>query len=314
MTGPTSDVAAGPGGRPLDQIRLLGIRTRGHPGVFEHERRDGQDFVVDVVLHLDTRPAAAHDDLTRTVHYGELATAVADAVRADPVDLVETLAARIAGICLRDRLVQAADVTVHKPDAPVTEDFADVVVSIRRHRAELLDAVPTRPVDAVLALGTNLGDRTATLRSAVAALGGTDGIELVGVSPVVETDPVGGPEQPDYLNAVVLVATTLSPRGLLAAAHEVEDRHGRERQERWGPRTLDVDVVDYDGLEIVADDLHLPHPRAAERAFVLAPWLAADPAAVLAGSGPVRELLTRAADRDGVRPRPDLGLAPEGAA
>jgi dihydroneopterin aldolase/2-amino-4-hydroxy-6-hydroxymethyldihydropteridine diphosphokinase len=298
----------GPDGRPLDQVRLQGIRARGHHGVFEHERREGQDFVVDVVLHLDTRPAAAHDDLTRTVHYGELATAVADAVRSDPVDLVETLAARIARLCLLDEIVHAADVTVHKPQAPITEDFADVAVTLRRHREELLDAAPTRPVPAVLALGANLGDREGTLRSAVEALAGLDGVEVTAVSPVVETDPVGGPDQPDYLNAVVLVSTTLSPRGLLAAAHEVEDRHGRERLERWGPRTLDVDVVDYDGLVAAADDLHLPHPRAGGRAFVLAPWLAVDPAATLPGAGPVKELLERAGDRDAVRPRPDVAL------
>jgi len=306
--GTPASAVPGPDGRPLDQVRLVGLRARGHHGVFEHERRDGQDFVVDVVLHLDTRPAAARDDLTRTVHYGELATAVADAVRGDPVDLVETLAARIAAVCLRDPLVRAADVTVHKPQAPITEEFEDVAVSVRRHRDELLDAAPTRPVPAVLALGTNLGDREATLRSAVEALAGTDGVEVTAVSPVVETDPVGGPDQPDYLNAVVLVGTTLSPRGLLAAAHEVEDRHGRERLERWGPRTLDVDVVDYDGLVAAAADLHLPHPRAAGRAFVLAPWLAADPAATLPDAGPVKELLERSGDRDTVRPRPDVAI------
>jgi dihydroneopterin aldolase/2-amino-4-hydroxy-6-hydroxymethyldihydropteridine diphosphokinase len=301
----------GPTGRPLDQVRLTGLRTRGHHGVFEHERLEGQDFAVDVVLHLDTRPAAATDDLTRTVHYGELATAVADAVRDDPVDLVETLAARIARLCLRDPRVAAADVAVHKPQAPITEDFGDVVVAVRRHRDELLDAVPNPPVTAVLALGTNLGDREATLRSAVAALSAADRLEVTAVSPVVETDPVGGPEQPDYLNAVVVVRTSLSPRELLGAAHAVEARHGRERRERWGPRTLDVDVVDYDGLVATSPDLELPHPRAAGRAFVLVPWLAADPQAVLhadGGQAPVKELLDRAGDRAGVRPRPDVVL------
>jgi dihydroneopterin aldolase/2-amino-4-hydroxy-6-hydroxymethyldihydropteridine diphosphokinase len=299
---------AGDGGRPLDQVRLTGLRARGHHGVFEHERREGQDFVVDVVLHLDTSAAAATDDLTRTVHYGELATAVADAVRADPVDLIETLAARIARRCLREARVVAVDVAVHKPQAPITEEFADVVVSLRRHRDELLDAAPTVPVPAVLALGTNLGDREATLASAVRALAAADGVEVAAVSPVVETDPVGGPEQPDYLNAVVLVSTTLSPRGLLLVAQDVENRHGRERHERWGPRTLDVDVVDHDGTVATAPDLALPHPRAAERAFVLAPWLAADPAAAVPGSGPVKELLERAPDRAAVRPRPDVVL------
>jgi dihydroneopterin aldolase len=125
-------------GRPLDRIRLAGLTVRGHHGVFEHERRDGQDFVVDVVLHLDTRPAAAGDDLTRTVHYGELAQALADVVRGEPVDLLETLAARLAAVALADPRVGAADVTVHKPAAPIPERFADVAVTIRRTRHEVI--------------------------------------------------------------------------------------------------------------------------------------------------------------------------------
>jgi dihydroneopterin aldolase/2-amino-4-hydroxy-6-hydroxymethyldihydropteridine diphosphokinase len=294
-------------GRPLDQVRLTGVRARGHHGVFAHEREEGQDFVVDVVLHLDTREAAAGDDLTRTVHYGELATAVADDVRGEPVDLIETLATRIARRCLAGPRVVAADVAVHKPQAPITEEFADVVVAVRRYRDELLDLPPGTATPVVLALGTNLGDREETLRSAVERLHAIDGVEVTAVSPVVETDPVGGPEQPDYLNAVVLAVTTLSPRDLLRATQAVEAAHGRERAERWGPRTLDVDVVDYAGLTATTDDLELPHPRAARRAFVLAPWLAADPAATIDGA-PVADLLARAVDRDGVRPRADVTL------
>jgi dihydroneopterin aldolase/2-amino-4-hydroxy-6-hydroxymethyldihydropteridine diphosphokinase len=305
-------------GRPLDQVRLLGLRARGHHGVFEHERREGQDFVVDVVLHLDTREAAVGDDLSRTVHYGDLATAVAGAVRGAPVDLLETLAARIGDVCLENPRVVATDVTVHKPQAPVTERFGDVAVAIRRYRDTVLDAAPVEDVDAVLALGTNVGDRVATLVSAVAALDATPGLTVRRASPVVETEPVGGPEQPDYLNAVVLVTTALSPRALLAACQAVEAGHGRERTVRWGPRTLDVDVIDYAGLVAAAPDLELPHPRAHERAFVLQPWAAVDPDAVLmtpAGPCPVRDLLAGALDRDGVRPGPDvvLGPAAEGA-
>jgi dihydroneopterin aldolase len=125
---------AGPDGEPLDRIELTGLTVRGHHGVLEHERRDGQDFVVDVVLHLDTRQAAASDRLDRTVHYGDLAVALADVVRGEPVDLLETLAARLAEVALSDPRVAAADVAVHKPSAPIPETFADVVVRIRRTR------------------------------------------------------------------------------------------------------------------------------------------------------------------------------------
>ena len=166
-------------------------------------------------------------------------------------------------------------------------------------------------VEVVLALGANLGDRTATLRAAVRELDATPGVRVRAVSAPVETDPVGGPDQPDYLNAVVLAGTTLAPEELLAACHRVEADHGRERVVRWGARTLDVDLVAYGEpgtageVRSDASELTLPHPRAHERAFVLAPWHQVQPRARLRlpdGSvHPVAELLAAAADRGGVR-------------
>jgi 2-amino-4-hydroxy-6-hydroxymethyldihydropteridine diphosphokinase len=163
---------------------------------------------------------------------------------------------------------------------------------------------------AALALGSNQGNRLTTLQGAVDGLAETDGVEVAAVSGVFETDPVGGPEQPDYLNAVVVVVTTLSARQLLGRAHEIEQQFGRVRSQRWGPRTLDVDIVVV-GDELVDEpDLVVPHPRAGERAFVLLPWLDADPDAALPGRGPIAELLS-GLETSGVRPRPDLSLHPE---
>jgi dihydroneopterin aldolase len=121
-------------GRPLDQVRLVGLSARGRHGVFESERRDGQPFGVVVVLHLDTRAAAAGDSLAETVDYGALGVAVGELVRGEPVDLIETLAARIAEACLQHERVAAVDVSVHKPQAPIPETFEDVIVAIRRTR------------------------------------------------------------------------------------------------------------------------------------------------------------------------------------
>jgi 2-amino-4-hydroxy-6-hydroxymethyldihydropteridine diphosphokinase len=158
----------------------------------------------------------------------------------------------------------------------------------------------------VLSIGSNLGDRLAHLQGAV------DTIRpwLVAVSPVYETAPWGPVPQDDYLNAVVLVADrAASPRLWLARAQAAEQAEGRTRAERWGPRTLDVDVVAVDA--VVSDDptLTLPHPRAHERAFVLIPWLAADPDATL-GDTPVADLLDSLPTEEvaGVRPRPELAL------
>jgi len=163
------------------------------------------------------------------------------------------------------------------------------------------------PHRAVLSVGSNLGDRLGTLQGCVQAIGGLAGTDVLAISPVYETAPVGGPAQPDYLNAVLAVGTTLSPRALLAATQGIEADFGRVRAERFGPRTLDIDIISYDGE--VSDDpvLTLPHPRAHERAFVLAPWHDVDPEASLPGRGPVAALLA-GLGRDGVRGRPDLVL------
>ena len=160
---------------------------------------------------------------------------------------------------------------------------------------------------AVLSLGSNQGDRLATLQGAVDALAGTPGLAVLAVSPVYETDPVGGPEQPDYLNAVVLVQTDLGPRALLERSLAVEADFDRARDVRWGPRTLDVDVLAVGDLRVDEPGLVVPHPRAAERAFVLMPWLDVDPAAEVPGRGRVDDLLA-VVGRWGVRRRPDLAL------
>ena len=115
-----------------DAIRLTGLRVRGFHGVLPEERRVGQDFVVDVALALDLRPAAASDDVADTVHYGELAERLAAVVAGEPVDLIETLAERLAAVCLADRRVTRAEVTVHKPQAPIPVAFGDVSVTVVR--------------------------------------------------------------------------------------------------------------------------------------------------------------------------------------
>jgi len=121
--------------RLLDRVTLRGLRARGHHGVFERERVEGQTFVVDLTLFLDTRPAAAGDDLTRTAHYGIIAEEVTAVIAGDPVDLIETLAQRIADQCLKHEVVEQVEVTVHKPDAPITVPFDDVTITIHRSRA-----------------------------------------------------------------------------------------------------------------------------------------------------------------------------------
>ncbi|MBK3632570.1 2-amino-4-hydroxy-6-hydroxymethyldihydropteridine diphosphokinase [Streptomyces sp. MBT97] len=177
---------------------------------------------------------------------------------------------------------------------------------------EQVDAADTtlhNPKRAVISLGSNLGNRLETLQGAIDALEDTPGVRIKAVSPVYETEPWGVEpgSQPSYFNAVVLLKTTLPPSSLLERAHAVEDAFHRVREERWGARTLDVDIVAY--ADVVDDDPHLtlPHPRAHERAFVLAPWHDVEPEAQLPGRGSVAGLLGTVT-REGVAARKDLEL------
>ncbi|MGW3986168.1 2-amino-4-hydroxy-6-hydroxymethyldihydropteridine diphosphokinase [Streptomyces sp. NPDC004830] len=191
------------------------------------------------------------------------------------------------------------------PSDPTVQPVPASVVD----RVDAADTTLSNPKRAVVALGSNLGNRLETLQGAVDALEDTPGIRVKGVSPVYETEPWGVDpgSQPAYFNAVVVLKTTLPPSSLLERAQAVEEAFHRVRDERWGPRTLDVDIVSY--ADVVSDDprLTLPHPRAHERAFVLAPWHDLDPDAQLPGHGPVAGLLD-AVTREGVTPREDLEL------
>ena len=177
-----------------DTIRLIGVRAKGFHGVFDHEKRDGQDFVVDIELELDLRLPGRTDSLADTVSYADVAAAVVRRIEGPPVDLIERLAALVAEDAMADPRVEAVTVTVHKPQAPVGVPFGDVQVMVRRARG----------IPVVIALGANLGDPLATLTAAVAALGGVPDLRVTAVSPLVETDPVGGPAgQAAYLLSLI---------------------------------------------------------------------------------------------------------------
>lgn len=188
------------------------------------------------------------------------------------------------------------------PD-PTVQPVPDSVVQ----HVDAADTTLHNPKRAVISLGSNLGNRLETLQGAIDALEDTPGLRVKAVSPVYETEPWGVSTQPPYFNAVVIVRTTLPPLSLLERAHAIEEAFERVRDERWGPRTIDVDIVAYQG--VVSDDpaLTLPHPRAHERAFVLVPWHDVEPDAEVPGHGPVAGL-PAAREARGVTPRPDLTL------
>ena len=260
------------GAAVTDQIVLKGISAKGYHGVLDFEKRDGQTFVVDVTMHVDLAPAGTSDDLADTVNYAEVAGDVVALIEGDSLDLIEALASRIADRVLARPLVEAVEVVgpqargagrapVHRragagqPGAPVARSSS---------RWAPTSATPSR-----------------RLHDAAIALYGL--IDIIEVSPVVETDPVGGPDQPAYLNAVVTGTTHLAPSA--AAAPVCTTSSGRTdgparsagAQGRWTSTSSSTATPVFD-TDVVMDGptLTLPHPRAHERGFVLVPWLEAD--------------------------------------
>lgn len=355
-----------------DTITLTGIRIEAAHGVLAKEKQYPQTFIVDATLHLNLSKAGLSDKLSDTVDYGQIARRIVSTVKSEQVNLLEHLANKIATAILLTPAIEAVDVTIHKPQAPLVVPFSDVSVSIHRTQMpirsvreqarqeagetdEVLygssvnarqaadaremvaasrraaerevaagremaadikkasdDADPAQEPEgehsprvhhAIIAMGGNLGNVASTLRQAVVSMDALKGNQIVGISPLYRTTPWGMEENtPDFLNAVVELDTTMSAPQLLQALQLIEAAHGRTREVHWGSRPLDLDIIDFDGMVSTHPDLTLPHPRAWQRAFVLAPLADIDPDFEFTGEhgGPVMELLKHAPDRDGV--------------
>ena len=251
----------------MDKIEITGLRVMTVVGVLAHERESAQPLEFDIILEGDLRDAGVSDDLADTAHYGLVAQRAAAIARESKDELLERLVHRIAEDALTFDRVEAVDVIVRKLRPPIPEDLQHTAVRIRRTRADL--QIPARTSHrAIVALGTNLGDRVAYLKLAVEELGNS----LIGQSQVFETAPVGGPEnQGAYLNMVVAIETSLDPFAMLRRCQRIESLALRQRVVHWGPRTLDVDLLFFGDITIASPELTIPHPRYAERRFVLTP-------------------------------------------
>jgi dihydroneopterin aldolase / 2-amino-4-hydroxy-6-hydroxymethyldihydropteridine diphosphokinase len=250
----------------IDRIELRGLRLMTIIGVLDHERQGAQPLELDITMHVDLTDACQSDELDDTVNYGDMCETI-EKVAAQQHDLLlERFAGRVAEAVLEQPRVEAVDVVVRKLRPPVASALETSGVAIHRTRAGSvsLDAGHHR---AILALGSNLGDRAGFLRFATRHVG-----NVISQSQVYETAPVGGPDnQGAYLNMVVAIDTALDPFALLRRCQRVEMAAGRERKVHWGPRTLDVDVLFYDDVNMQSPALSIPHPRINERGFVLAP-------------------------------------------
>lgn len=252
----------------MDHLRMCDMKFHGFTGCLPEEKVNGQTFIVTVDMCFERNKGAVTDNLEDTVNYAELYELIKRFVTTSKGDLIENLAYEIGGIILNyTMLPDSVVVTVSKPEAPVEGDFRTMEVSIERKRSQANKMIH----NAVLALGSNMGDKEEYLREAVKELMASGHIEVVARGGLYETEPVGYADQPYFYNTVVEVMTDLAPLELLDLTQSIENKLHRVRTIRNGPRTIDIDILLYEDLKIESERLIVPHPRMYERAFVLCP-------------------------------------------
>jgi len=247
----------------MDSINIKGLKVFAYHGVFEEEKRKGQNFYIDATLFLDLDEAGRSDDLSKSVNYGSVSETICEFVSTECFDLIETVALKTAEKILIDYpLVDSVSITVHKPSAPIDREFEDVSICMNRgyHKA-------------YIALGSNMGDREAYINNAINALSKDKKIKNLRVSKLIKTEPYGGVEQEEFLNGAAKLSTLYSPKELLSVLQSIEKDNNRERKVHWGPRTLDLDILFYDDICMYSEELNVPHIDMQNRRFVLEPLM-----------------------------------------
>lgn len=245
----------------LDRINIRNLEVFGRHGIFPEENRLGQKFIINATLYVSTREAGLKDDLTKSVHYGEVSHFMTNYMTEHTFGLIEAAAERMAeAVLLHFPLLQQITLEISKPWAPIGLPLEAVSVEITRgwHLA-------------YIAVGSNLGDKEAYIRRGVEALSRKEKCVVERVSELIVTKPYGVEEQPDFLNGMIELRTLLFPQELLDVLHQVEQEANRERNMRWGPRTLDLDIIFYDDCVVDQEKLQIPHPDMENRQFVLKP-------------------------------------------
>ena len=245
----------------MDRIIIENLKIYAHHGVYREENERGQNFYVSAALETDTRPAGTADKLELATNYGEVCTFIDRFVKGSTYKLIETVAEKTAeALLMQFALVRSVTLEVRKPEAPIPLPFESVSVKITRGWKKTY-----------LSCGSNMGDRKAHLDGAVEALKADPKCRVLRVSDWIETAPYGRTEQADFLNGAILLETLYTPEMLLAKLHEIEREHHRERTIHWGPRTLDLDILLYEGCVMDTEELTIPHIDMGNRYFVLRP-------------------------------------------
>lgn len=245
----------------MDKIYIKDLEIYAHHGVFKEEKTLGQRFLISLELFLNLRDAGTTDDLTKTVHYGELCHLVEEEFKKESYSLIEKATEKIAEfILLKYDLVQRVIVKIKKPWAPIGKPLRYVAVEVDRswHIS-------------YIGIGGNMGDKEKNIEGAFELINDSYHTHITKTSKLYETKPVGYSEQEDFLNCAVEVKTLLNPVELVRFLLSIEKEFKRERVIRWGPRTLDLDVLLYDNIVSSLEEIILPHPRMKDRMFVLEP-------------------------------------------
>lgn len=245
----------------MDEIRIENLDCYGYHGVYSKEKKEGQHFYINAVLYTDTREAGRGDDLRLATDYGAVCHFIHQKMTEHTYDLIETVANKLAEeILLNYDLIKGIELEVRKPQAPIGLPFESVSVKLKRewHRV-------------YLSVGSNMGDKEQHIQNASKALKNHPLIKNMRESALLITKPYGGVEQEDFLNGAIEMETLLSPEELLGVLHGIEADEQRERTLRWGPRTLDLDIIFYDKLIYESKDLMIPHVDMENRYFVLRP-------------------------------------------
>lgn len=244
-----------------DEIHIENLEFFARHGVFPEETKLGQKFIVSLTMYMNTRKAGKSDNLEVSVDYGAVSHFITDYMKENTFLLIEAAAENLVReLLLHFPLVKGIDLELKKPWAPIglPVEYASVKISRFWHRA-------------YLGMGSNLGDKKGYLDQAVEKIKEDPECVVEKVSQYLVTEPYGGVEQDDFLNACMVVRTLLSPEELLDKLHEIEQEAHRERIIHWGPRTLDLDILMYDNLVMESDDLIIPHIEMDKREFVLKP-------------------------------------------
>ena len=251
----------------MDKIHIKDLEIIGFHGAIPEEKVLGQKFVLSFELDVDLRQAGKNDDLTKTVHYGELAQKVEEEFTKTSYDLIEKAAEEICEfVLLNYPLVKKVKLLLKKPWAPTRKHVEYVAVEIERKWNKVY-----------IAAGSNLGDKEETLKEAIYKIDKRKDCVVTKVSNFYTTDPVGYEDQDQFVNCVFEINTLQTPRELMDTLLEVEKDFKRERIIRWGPRTLDLDIIFYNDIISYDEHILIPHPRAHERQFVMKPMCDINP-------------------------------------